>query len=136
VLLTLLLCGSVAAQVSPQLVADWTIYHVSEVRQGQWSAWYAQGPYPIRFRFMCSNGVVTIDAQNTDSLTEGVEVPFWDVERDRSALERAIANREALRNGGFTLSAGQSTLERLVRPEVCGAGSFVFGAFLRPHLDP
>jgi hypothetical protein len=130
-LFMLLLCGSVKAQVSPQLVADWTIYHVAHVPQGQWSTWYTQGPYPIRFRFMCSSGVVTIYAENMDSLTQGVEVRFWDVERDQSVLESAIANREALRNGGFSVSAGQSTLQRILRPAACDAGSLVFGAYLR-----
>jgi hypothetical protein len=94
-LFTLLLCGSVKAQASPQLVADWTI------------------------------------AENMDSLTRGVEVRFWDVERDQSALESAIANREALRNGGFLVSAGQSSLQRLVRPAACNAGALVFGAYLQ-----
>ncbi|HTU71843.1 MAG TPA: hypothetical protein VMF11_16185 [Candidatus Baltobacteraceae bacterium] len=131
-LLSLLLCGSVAAQVSPQLLARWTIYHVSGVGQEVWSKWYTQGRFPTRFRFKCSNGVVIINAEDTDKLTQGVTVNFWDVERDQSALESAIASKKALKNGGFSLNARQSILQRLVRPEACAAASnsFVFGAYL------
>jgi hypothetical protein len=132
-LLTLLLCSSVGAQGgNPQLVARWTIYHVSGVGQGTWSAWYAQGPYPVHFRFKCSNGSVIVNAQNTDKLTQGVTVRYWDVERDQGALESAIGSKKALQNRGFALQARQSTLQPIIRPDACSAASnsFVFGAYL------
>jgi hypothetical protein len=131
-LFTLLLCGSVTAQSAPPL-AQWTIYQVSGVAQGTWSTWYAQGSFPIKVRFKCSNGAVIVNAKNTDTLTQGVTVQYWDVEADRATLEEAIASGKALQNAGFSLPAGQSILQPVVRPQFCSAASnaFVFGAIYR-----
>jgi predicted dehydrogenase len=132
-LLTLLLCSSVAAQGgSPQLLARWTIYQVSGVGQDTWSTWYAQGPFPVHFRFKCSNGTVIVNAQNTDKLTQNVTIRYWDVERDQRALENAIGSKKALQNRGFALQPRQAILQPILRPDACSAtsNSFVFGAYL------
>jgi len=131
-LLTLLFCSSVAAQGDAQLIGRWTIYHVSGVAQGTWSAWYAQGPFPIRFRFKCSDGAVIVGAQNTDKLTQRVTVRHWDAERDQAALEHAIASKKALQNKSFSLPARQSMLQPVIRPALCSSttNAFVFGAYL------
>lgn len=137
-LLTLLLLCSAAASwaraaeagASADAVGRWTIYHVSGVTAGTWSRWYAQGQFPIKVRFKCSQGSVIVNALNTDKLTQGVGVQYWDVEADQSTLEKAIASSKVSQNAGFSLPAGQSTLQPILRPELCSgaANAFVFGA--------
>jgi hypothetical protein len=133
-LLTLLLLCSAAAPwamaANAGVAGRWTVYHISGVAEGVWSAWYTQGPWPIRLRFKCSNGAVIVNAANTDRLSQNVTAQYWDIELDRDTLESAIASKKALQNRGFALTAGQSTTFPLYRPPLCSATSntFVFAA--------
>jgi hypothetical protein len=110
----------------------WTVFQVSDVKQDTWSAWYAQGPWPVKYRFTCSNAGIIVNATNTDKLTQSVSATAWDIERDAPTLDRAIASGKAQQNAGFSLPAGQSITFPLYRPDLCAGAtkSFVFGAVL------
>lgn len=132
-LLPLLFCGlatqrAAAIALIPQ--GRWTVYHISDVGGNTWSAEYTLPPWPIEFRFKCSQGAVVVNASNTSKLQQNVPVKAWDLETDETTLDSAIASGRAELNRGFALPAGQSVTFQLYRPALCSASSnsFVFGA--------
>jgi hypothetical protein len=127
-----LLLGAVAPQrAAARLISPgrWVRYTVTLAANGDWSAWYAQAPWPVHFRFKCSQGALIMNAQNTSELHQGVRVTAWDAESDDKILSGMIDNGYAERNAPFSLPMEQSVTISLVRPQICNGSSrsFVFG---------
>lgn len=116
-------------------LARWTIFHVSGVAKGTWSQWFTALPWPVRFRFTCSNdGPIVNFVADPPPLTVDATVTAYDIESDEDALDRAIASGQPNHTGPFSLGAGQSLSVLLHRPGICSASTpdFFFGAIIGP----
>jgi hypothetical protein len=130
-LLVLLLGVAGPQRAAARFIAPgrWVHYAVTLGANGGWSTWYSTTPWPVRFRFKCSQGAVIVNAQNTSDVHQGVRIAAWDAESSDKTLSAMIDNGYAERNQSFSLPMEQSVTLPLDRPQICSASpqTFAFG---------